>query len=906
MKRKPLKIKILIVAILLIGSTVKAQTYDTAKPWTYWFWMGSAVDKPNLERQLEDFHKSGLGGVHIIPVYGAKGYEQQYKSFLSEEWMEMVAFTIDKAASLGLGVDITVGTGWPFGGAMVSDEDAAKQLVVKTFEQENTNQILWDFNKFLTKKNLEEIVAVFVSDGDQQLELSDQVKNRKLEYKVKKGDWRITLIAKGPTKQKVKRAAPGGEGWVMDYFDQPSVQRYFDHFDSVFNASSFNVSPRAYYHDSYEVYNANWTDQFYDVYKERHGYDLRDYLAVLGDREHPDYGLIAHDYRATLSELLYSEFAATWTDWTAKNDKISRYQAHGSPSNLLDLYALADVPETEYFGCREFDIPNLACDPSYNAEKFGRPSPLMIKFASSPAHLMNKRLVSSESGTWLADHFKVPLRSVKPEMDELFTSGINHVFFHGITYSPEEEKYPGWLWYASTNFGQSSHFWNEIPLLNSYISNCQSMLQPATPDNDILLYFPIDDIWTKSVNTDLLLLLDVHHYEDWFSQTSFGKVAKQLWDNGHTFDYISDKQIAEIKVDEGQGFIADNSRYKTIVVPSMEYIPAATLARLEELSGQGLKIIFVDQIAENYPGYASNRLKNEKAVPQETLLSRNQNFQLTKNILEYLKELEIQNESIKIQGLDFIRKKTEDGYLYFVTNLSAEKVSDSLSLAVDYSSVIITDPLTNAKGHIQTTDRFYLDIPPGKSFLIETRMGQPVEGSAWKSYAVSDKLAVDTKWTVQFEPLEGVTLSESYEVTQLTPWTDWEEEELDYYSGKAHYFGSIQLEELDPAVKQYRLTFEEIRETAQIFVNGKDCGTIWSFPNEIVVPAAIMKKENELEIVVGNLSHNYMRKYNLEHPEWKKFYDINFVNIRYDPYAPEQSPPEPAGIIGAISLIAEK
>src|SRR5262245_7721214 len=41
---------------------------QTTRPWCYWWWMGSAVDKTNITRQLEQFHDAGLGGVHIIPI----------------------------------------------------------------------------------------------------------------------------------------------------------------------------------------------------------------------------------------------------------------------------------------------------------------------------------------------------------------------------------------------------------------------------------------------------------------------------------------------------------------------------------------------------------------------------------------------------------------------------------------------------------------------------------------------------------------------------------------------------------------------------------------------------------------------------------------------------------------------
>lgn len=86
-----------IITFCVLFNSYGQKNYDTAKPWTYWWWMGSAVDKENIQKQLEDFHDASLGGVHIIPIYGVKGYEDQYKEFLSEEWMEMVEFTISEA-----------------------------------------------------------------------------------------------------------------------------------------------------------------------------------------------------------------------------------------------------------------------------------------------------------------------------------------------------------------------------------------------------------------------------------------------------------------------------------------------------------------------------------------------------------------------------------------------------------------------------------------------------------------------------------------------------------------------------------------------------------------------------------------------------------------------------------------
>src|SRR5258708_7828541 len=66
----------------------------TARPWTYWWWMGSAVNPQDLSRELQRYHDAGLGGVHIIPIYGAKGYEAQYLEFLGPKWMQMLGFTV--------------------------------------------------------------------------------------------------------------------------------------------------------------------------------------------------------------------------------------------------------------------------------------------------------------------------------------------------------------------------------------------------------------------------------------------------------------------------------------------------------------------------------------------------------------------------------------------------------------------------------------------------------------------------------------------------------------------------------------------------------------------------------------------------------------------------------------------
>lgn len=106
---------------------------STMKPWTRWWWMGSAVDKENITRRLEEFSKVGIGGVEITPIFGVKGYEDQFLTHLSPEWMEMLIHTLDEAERFGLGVDMVMGTGWPFGGPHLESEVAAGKLIVQKY-----------------------------------------------------------------------------------------------------------------------------------------------------------------------------------------------------------------------------------------------------------------------------------------------------------------------------------------------------------------------------------------------------------------------------------------------------------------------------------------------------------------------------------------------------------------------------------------------------------------------------------------------------------------------------------------------------------------------------------------------------------------------------------------------------
>src|SRR5262249_50276777 len=140
-------------------------------------------------------------------------------------------------------------------------------------------------------------------------------------------------------------------GFVIDHFSTNAIRKYLLPFDRAFVGHSLN-GLRAFFNDSYEVDDAtgeaDWTPQFLAEFERRRGYDLRPHLPALFGRDTGDVSRrVMADYRETISDLLLETFTAQWSAWARGHGRQVRNQAHGSPANILDLYAASDIPETE-------------------------------------------------------------------------------------------------------------------------------------------------------------------------------------------------------------------------------------------------------------------------------------------------------------------------------------------------------------------------------------------------------------------------------------------------------------------------------------------------------------------------------------------------------------------------------
>lgn len=198
----------------------------------------------------------------------------------------------------------------------------------------------------------------------------------------------------------------------MNHLDKGSVKRYLDKFDRAFQRDKVTY-PKTFFNDSYEVYQADWTPALLEEFARRRGYKLENYFPEFLDEKRPEITTrIITDYRETISDLLIENFTRQWTAWAHKHGSITRNQGHGSPANLIDVYASVDIPECEGFGLSQFHIKGLRQD---SLTRKNDSDISMLKYASSAAHITGKPYTSSETFTWLTEHFRTSLSQCKPE-----------------------------------------------------------------------------------------------------------------------------------------------------------------------------------------------------------------------------------------------------------------------------------------------------------------------------------------------------------------------------------------------------------------------------------------------------------------------------------------------------------
>ena len=269
------------------------------RPFVRWWWNGDKVNADELRRELYLLKDAGIGGVEINPVEFPRGADDlgaKPLSWLSKEWIDMLAVAFDQAEKLDMTCDLIVGSGWPFGGEFLKGDERGQVMVVGVEKLEGPQEYTTSVFSLLKEADPAiskaykgrvphllslQLVPEPLGSLDQVIDLSDKIDEKgAFTIDIPKGKYALYSLVRIDSFGAVICGAPGAQGPTLNHLDQAAVEKYLNHMS---DAIQDQLGPlrnyiRSLFTDSMELEGANWTGDFAAEFKKRRGYDIMPYL----------------------------------------------------------------------------------------------------------------------------------------------------------------------------------------------------------------------------------------------------------------------------------------------------------------------------------------------------------------------------------------------------------------------------------------------------------------------------------------------------------------------------------------------------------------------------------------------------------------------------------------------------
>jgi hypothetical protein len=808
-----------------------------------WWWFGSAVAKPELERELRAMQQSGIGGVEIQPVYplALDDPERGLRNlpYLSDDFIEELRFAAEKARELGLRVDITLGSGWPYGGPHVPVSEASGRLRCdRVAIPPDAHSIALP-----SLENGEKVIAAFLARGDTRRFSADglrriaDIESGRLQLpRDLSGSHVILFFIASRTGQQVKRAAVNAEGFVLDHYSRAAIEHHLHVAGDRLMQAFGPYPPYAVFSDSLEVYGSDWASDLLEEFRKRRGYDLTPFLpALIGDIGEKT-ASVRHDWGQTLTELSEERYLMPIREWAQQHGTRFRSQTYGIPPVILSSNALVDLPEGEGAQWRSFST---------------------ARWAASASHLYGRPVTSSETWTWLhSPAFRATPLDMKAEADLHFLEGINQIIGHGWPYSPPSAGEPGWRFYAAAVLNDHNPWWMVMPDITKYLQRVSFMLRQGKPANDVAIYLPTDDAWSgftagkDSVNQAMSTLLPP-------------SLIPQILEAGYNFDFIDDRAIEQVGVP-----------YPVLVLPTVHRMPPATSRKLEEFKRQGGVVVEAANISQLPRLFTPDFAAANAAVGSIHRRLEDADIYFVANTSNHL-----------VHGNAQVRANGRHGEWWDPFTGSISQAGDS-PIELDFQPyesrvLVFADGAAVRAAGPSRRMRDALDLSSGWAVTFPG-LANVVEMATLRSWTDDDKTkffsgqAVYEKMIQVPEPLlkRGVALV------------------LNFGAG-------IPILPVISGAPGMRAWLESpVREVAEVYVNEQAAGPVWRPPYEVEVTKWLHAGPNRMRIVVGNLAINELAAQVV--PDYK------LLNLRYgERFVPQDMKdlqPLPSGLLGPIRL----
>lgn len=814
----------------------------------------------------------GFGGFEVQPVYplavdGTPGIAANER-YLSEGFISHLRHAARTGREQGLRVDVTLGSGWPFGGPHVPLQQASGQV-----RMERVPVVHGDPVSVPTLKLGETLLTAAASGKSMLRSIKLAADARAVPAQRLRGADEALFFIAGHTGQQVKRAAFGAEGNVIDHASQTAVQSHLATVgDRLMQAFAGTPPPDAVFSDSLEAYGASWTPDLPEQFRRRRGYDLLAHLPALF-LDLPDSGAVRYDWARTLSELVEERYLAPIDAWARARGTRFRAQVYGFPPPTLSSNRLVSVPEGEGANWREFTS---------------------TRWATSGAHLYGKPVASSEVWTWLhSPAWAATPLDMKVEADRHFLQGVNQLVGHGWPYSPPGVPKPGWAFYAAAALNDHNPWYAAMPAVTAYLSRVSWMLRQGQAADGVAIYLPVEDAMAAMTPKETSVNEALHrHLPD--------ALTPAVLDAGYGFDYVDAGALSSRPLP-----------YKVLVLPQMERMDAAAMEALERWAGKGGKVIAIGAIPDHsgglHDGEAVARLRAAAGR-----LQRMDALSVVPDVAALPAALHAAApQDVTVEGahpaLGFVHRRTRQGHIYFFANTGNTPLRTTARPGDGSGVGQWWDPVSGkrwAAGH----GTFDLDLAPYESrFLVFGEAGQgavALEESAPRELPLRD-------WT---------TAAPGQAARKLDRFASWSEgAALRRVSGTAVYtarfdvpqargcwmldFGTARPQDpADATVTEARPVAQlepPLREAAVVRVNGTQVGTVWAPPYRVDIAGALRSGENRLEISVPNSALNGLSG----RPQPDRSELVRQFGERFTDQDVDRIAPRPSGLLQPVRLV---
>jgi hypothetical protein len=679
-----------------------------------------------------------------------------------------------------------------------------------------------------------------------------------LDWIPPQGRWIVLRLGYSLTGSENHPATAEATGLEVDKLNRAHVRDYMAHY-----LDTYGDGPTSLTVDSTEVGAQNWTETILEDFRRLRGYDPVPWLPTLTGvvvESAGDSDKFLWDFRRTIAELLaenhYGEIARI-----------------ASERGLLD-YAEALEDHRPTFG-DDIEMRRYAKIPMAAMWVYGaRPAPLPtyvadIQGAASVAHVYGRGLVAAESLTSAGQPWAYAPRTLKPVVDMEFVLGVNRVVIHSSVHQPVERA-PGLSLNGYGQFFNRLESWADLAKgWIDYIARCSFLLQQGRAAADIAYFYG-----EEAPITGL-----------------FGDVPVDV-PRGYGFDFVgADAVLNRLSVQHGALVTASGMRYRFLYLGgSSRFMTLKVLKRLADLVAQGAVVAGERPIAS--PSLADDT-KQFEALAQKLFGASGQgrvypSLDAALSGLRLTPDFDYTAQS----GSEVLatHRHLKDGELYFLTNRLERRETIKASFRVTGLSAEVWDAVTGRVMKVPVTqgqDRSLvsLDLPAYGSAFVVFRKG----GANPAAPAASTMLQeLRGPWHITFQPGRGI--GKPAVRSSLSSWSD--DPALRYFSGMATYTTQF---DLPASALKERLTLDlgDVREVAEVRLNGKLLGTAWTAPFALALTGA-RPGRNELSITVANLWVN--RLIGDAQPGAQKHSFTTIPTYRAD------APLRPSGLLGPVTL----